>query len=123
MTYSQKSILAEKSYAFAVRIVNMSRFLSSEEKEFILAKQVLRSGTAIGALVKESKRAESKADFSHKLNIALKEAEETLYWLSLLKDTSYIDEKMYESMHKDCDELISMLVTSINTAKRNTKNK
>jgi TIGR02436 family protein len=123
MTYSQKSILTEKSYAFAVRIVNMSRFLSSEEKEFILAKQVLRSGTAIGALVKESKRAESKADFSHKLNIALKEAEETLYWLSLLKDTSYIDEKMYESMHKDCDELISMLVTSINTAKRNTKNK
>ena len=120
MTYSQKSILTEKSYAFAVRIVNMSRFLSSEEKEFILAKQVLRSGTAIGALVKESKRAESKADFSHKLNIALKEAEETLYWLSLLKDTSYIDEKIYESMANDCKELVAMLVASIKTTKNNS---
>lgn len=125
MTYSGKSTLSDKSFAFAIRIVKMSQYLMAEKKEFVLCKQVLRSGTAIGALVAESKRAESKVDFAHKLAIALKEADETDYWFSLLKETDYIDAKMYESMHKDCDELIAMLVASINTAKRNltqTKN-
>ena len=114
-----ESILVNKSYAFAIRIVNMSRYLVTEQKEYILAKQVLRSGTAIGALVTESRRAESKQDFIHKLGIALKEADETLYWIALLKDTTLIDEKMYASMSKDTNELVAMLVSSIKTAKIN----
>ena len=79
MTYSQESVLKKKSYEFAIRVVNMSQYLISENKEYILSKQVMRSGTAIGALVTESRRAESTADFIHKFNIALKEADETLY--------------------------------------------
>ena len=123
MTHSQQqeqdSILKEKSYAFAIRVVNMSRYLVTEEKEYILSKQVLRSGTAIGAMIMESKRAESKPDFIHKLGIALKEAEETQCWISLLKDTKLIDEKMYDSMSRDARELVAMLVSSVNTAKAN----
>ena len=118
---SQDSVLRKKSYAFAIRIVNMSQYLISEKKEYILSKQVLRSGTAIGALITESKRAESSADFIHKLNIALKEADETLYWISLLKDTTYIDEIMYTSISKDANQLVAMLVSSIKTAKFNLK--
>ncbi|MCL2118415.1 MAG: four helix bundle protein [Planctomycetaceae bacterium] len=121
MASSQESdsVLLNKGYAFAIRVVNMTRYLITEQKEYILAKQVLRSGTAIGALVTESKRAESKPDFIHKLSIALKEADETLYWITLLKDTEVIDEKMYASMSKDTNELIAMLVASIKTAKNN----
>jgi four helix bundle protein len=119
MTYSHESALKEKSYAFAIRVVNMSRNLVTEEKEYILSKQVLRSGTAIGALIMELKRAESKPDFIHKLGIALKEAEETQYWISLLKDTKLIDKKMYDSMSHDTKELVAMLVSSVNTAKAN----
>ena len=119
--YSQDSVLKKKSYAFAIRIVNMSQYLITEKKEYILSKQVLRSGTAIGALITESKRAESSADFIHKLNIALKEADETLYWISLLKDTRLIDEKMYGSISKDANQLIAMLVSSIKTTKLNLK--
>ena len=119
MTYSQKpdSALKEKSYSFAIRVVNMSQYLISTKKEYILSKQILRSGTAIGALIAESRRAESTVDFIHKLNIALKEADETLYWISLLKDTTFIDEKMHTSMSRDVKELIAMLVSSIKTSK------
>ena len=121
MRYLHESVLLNKSYAFAIRIVNMTRFLVTEKKEYILTKQILRSGTAIGALITESKRAESTLDFIHKLNIALKEADETQYWISLLKDTTLIDQKMYVSMSKDANELIAMLVSSIKTAKANLK--
>ena len=122
--YLQNSVLKKKSYAFAIRIVNMSQYLIAEKKEYILSKQIMRSGTAIGALITESKRAESTADFIHKLNIALKEADETFYWISLLKDTDFIDKKMYASISKDVNELIAMLVSSIKTAKINQqKNK
>ena len=119
MTYSQKpdSALKEKSYSFAIRVINMSQYLISNKKEYILSKQFLRSGTAIGALIAESRRAESTVDFIHKLNLALKEADETLYWISLLKDTTFIDEKMYASMSRDVKELIAMLVSSIKTSK------
>ncbi|MCL2116803.1 MAG: four helix bundle protein [Planctomycetaceae bacterium] len=119
----KESILRDKSYAFALRIVNLAKYLQTKKREFILSKQILRSGTAIGALVRESERAESTADFAHKLNIALKEADETDFWLSLLKDSDFMNEKSYVSISRDCQELISILVASIITAKKNAKRK
>lgn len=120
-TKRTESILHIKSYQFAVRIVNLSTFLQTEKKEYILNKQIIRSGTAIGALVRESEFAQSKADFINKLSIALKEANETDYWLCLLKDTAFIDEKSYNSLTTDCNELIALLVSSIKTVKNNQK--
>jgi four helix bundle protein len=113
-----KSILKDKSYAFAVRIVKLSQYLHTEKKEFVLSKQVLRSGTAIGALIREAEFGQSKADFISKMNIALKEANETDYWLCLLKDTDYLETKLFESLQKDCSELIAMLISTIKTAKK-----
>ena len=113
------SLLHTKSYAFALRVIQMGRFLREQQQEFILSKQVLRSGTAIGALIRESEFAQSKADFINKLNIALKEANETDYWLNLLKDSEYISLTAFTSMENDCDELIALLVSSIKTVKNN----
>lgn len=113
----RKSILKDKSYQFAIRIVKLSQFLQLEKKEFILNKQVLRSGTAIGALVREAEFAQSKADFIHKLHISLKEANETEYWLSLLFDTGYTEKSLSESLIADNKELIALLVSSIKTLK------
>lgn len=112
------SVLKDKSYGFAIRMVNAYKFLSKEH-EFIMSKQVLRSGTAIGALISETTYAQSKADFISKLSIALKEAHETQYWLCLLKDTEYLDEKLYNSLNRDLKELLQMLTASIKTAKSN----
>jgi len=112
-----KSILRDKSYAFAIRIVKLSRHLQIEKKEFVLSKQILRSGTAIGALIREAEFGQSKADFTHKMNIALKEANETEYWLSILTDTDYLDQKLFESLQSDCKELIAMLVATVKTSK------
>ncbi len=112
----KKSVLQEKSYAFAVRIVKLSKYLN-EKHEYVLNKQVLRSGTSIGAMVHEARYAESPADFIHKLSIALKETHETHYWLSLLKDTEYITQKMYDSIIGECEELIKILTASIKTTK------
>lgn len=114
-----KSVLKDKSYAFAVRTIKLVKFLQEEQKEFILSKQILRSGTAIGALIAESEFAQSKADFISKLHISLKEANETKYWLNLLKDSEYLNDKMYNSIIPDINELISMLVSSIKTSKEN----
>jgi four helix bundle protein len=111
--------LRNKSYDFAIRIVKLNRYLITEQKEFVLSKQVLRSGTAIGALIRESEFGQSKADFINKLSVGLKEANETEYWLSLIHDTNFIENKMYVSMKTDIDSLISMLVASIKTAKGN----
>ena len=113
------SIIGPKSYAFALRCIEMYRFLTTEKKEFILSKQALRSGTAIGALLKESEHGQSKADFLNKVNIALKEANETEYWLMLLKDSKYLSENEFTSIHKDCDELIRLLVSIVKTTKAN----
>ena len=113
-----KNILKEKSYAFALRVVKLYRYLC-EQHEYVLSKQVLRSGTAVGALVSEAEFGQSKADFISKLSIALKEANETLYWLCLLRDSEYIDEKMFQSIKPDIEELIKLLVSSIKTAKQN----
>ena len=107
-----------KSYNFAVRIIRLGRHLQENYREFILSKQVLRSGTAIGALVSESKYAQSRADFVHKLQIALKEANETHYWLRLLHDTDYLDKKSFESIERDNLELIRLLTSIINTSKK-----
>ena len=111
------NILHDKSYRFAVRIVKLSQYLNHEKKEFVLSKQVLRSGTAIGALVKESEFAQSSPDFINKLSIAAKEANETQYWISLLKDTEYITMQMHNSMNSDATELIKILTSIINTMK------
>ena len=111
--------MRNKSYAFALRIVRLSQYLQSEKKEFVLSKQILRSGTAIGALIREAEYGQSKTDFIHKMTIALKEANETEYWINILKDTDYIDEKLFKSLSGDCNELIKLLIASVKTAKSN----
>lgn len=115
----KEGVLKTKSYKFAIRIVRLYQFLIKNKKEFVLSKQVLRSGTAIGALVREAEFAQSKADFINKMSIALKEANETMYWLEILKDTNYIDEKLFQSLYEDCEELIKMLVSTVKTTKNN----
>jgi four helix bundle protein len=112
-----ESILKTKSYQFAILIVKLSQTLVSDNKEYVLSKQLLRSGTAIGALIREAEFAQSKADFIHKLSISLKEANETLYWLDLLKDTNYMDEENYQIHYELNKELVAILVSSIKTVK------
>ena len=109
--------LKDKSYQFAIRIVRLSQFLQQDKKEFVLSKQVLRSGTAIGALISEAEFGQSKADFTSKMSIALKEANETEYWLCLLMDTDFISENQFMSLQSDCKELIAMLVATVKTSK------
>ena len=111
-----KSLTAEKSFGFAIRIVRLYKILY-ERKEFVLSKQMLRSGTAIGALLKEAEHAQSKADFISKVNIALKEANETEYWLMLLMQTDYLNETEYNSIMADCKELLKLLISIIKTVK------
>lgn len=111
------NVIRTKSYAFAIRIVNAYKFLINSQKEFVLSKQMLRSGTAIGALVAEAHYAQSSADFLSKMSIALKEANETSYWLSLLKDTSYLEEQTYGSISADCNELVALLISIVKSVK------
>ncbi len=101
-----KGLVYAKSFVFAVRIVKRARFLQDEKREYVLSKQVLRSGTAIGALVREAEHAESKPDFVHKMNIALKEANETLNWLELLHESDYLTSEQFTSIHPDAEELV-----------------
>ena len=115
----RESITADKSLDFAVRIVNVSKYLMNESKEYILSKQLMRSGTSIGANVAEAQRGQSKADFIAKMSIALKEANETLYWLKLLHRTEYLIDKQFESLNKDLQEIISLLTASCKTANQN----
>ncbi len=109
--------LKDKSYQFGIRIVKLSQFLQQDKKEFVLSKQVLRSGTAVGALIREAEYGQSRADFTSKMSISLKEAKETEYWLSLLKDTDFINENQYMNLQSDCKELIAMLVSTVKTSK------
>ena len=111
------SVVYDKSYKFAIRVVNLCKYLRKEHNEYVLSKQILRSGTSIGALVSEGEFAQSKADFINKLSIALKEANETKYWINLLYDTDYITKQMYEDIQKDILEIISLLVKIIKTSK------
>ncbi len=114
----KESVLRTKSYAFGIRTVKLSQFLVAEHKEFVLSKQILRSGTAIGALIREAEFGISKADFRSKMSIALKEANETEYWLSLLKDTGYINAKLFNSLQRDCVELLKMLIATVKTSRK-----
>ena len=115
-------IIKTKSYAFAIRIVKLYKFLNGEKKEYVLSKQLLRCGTSVGALIREAEHAESKSDFKHKLSVAQKEINETIYWLDLLKDTNYLMSKQYESIQKDAIEIIKIITSIIKTLKYNTTN-
>lgn len=109
--------IVDKSKAFAIRIIKLYQYLTSEKQEYTLSKQVLRSGTSIGANVRESLRAQSKADFISKQNIALKEADETCYWLELLHETDFITDNVFENIYTEANEIIKLLVSIIKTAK------
>lgn len=113
----KENVIKTKSFLFAVRIVNLSKFLNYEKKEYVISKQLLRSGTSVGAMVRESEHAESKADFIHKLPISLKEANESEYWLELLKETNYISNSEFESLQKDINEILRLLISIIKTSK------
>ncbi|MBR6673588.1 MAG: four helix bundle protein [Mailhella sp.] len=113
---SNDSILKQKSMAFARRIVRLYQFLSKEKQEYVMSKQVLRSGTSIGANIAEAIYGSSRKDFVAKLYIAEKESAETLYWLELLNSCDYIPDNLYQSLRKDCRELLSMLAASIKSS-------
>lgn len=117
------SIIQQKSRDFAIRIINCYRFLTEQKHEQVMSKQLLRCGTSIGANTRESKNAQSRMDFLNKLNIALKEADETEYWLDLLHETKYLDDTMYNSINDDCGELIRILTTIIRKIKDNPQGK
>ena len=119
----KESVLSVKSYSFALRIIKLYQSMASEKKEFVLPKQILRSGTSIGANIEESVHAQSKLDFIHKLSIAQKEACETNYWLRLLRDSDFIKPKLAESLLEDCEKLQRIFTSSIKTAKLNQRSK
>ena len=117
MTVMEQTV-ERKSFLFAIRIVNLSKYLHTAKKEFVLSRQLLRAGTSIGANVAEAEQAQSKADFISKMDIALKEAAETNYWLRLLHATDYLSETEFPSIYSDCRELEKMLTSIVKTAKR-----
>ncbi len=112
-----ENVIVDKSKAFALRIIKLYNYLQCEKREYVMAKQILRSGTSIGANVRESRRGQTKPDFYAKLNISLKEADETAYWLELLHESGYIGNKMFDSIYTDCQELIKILVSITKTQK------
>jgi four helix bundle protein len=114
----KESILKEKSFSFATRIVQLCMYLRKEKAAFVLSNQILRCGTSIGAVIREAEYAESLKDFVHKLSISLKEANECKYWLELLFATDYLTNELYQSLEKDCTELLKLLTASIRTVKQ-----
>ena len=114
-----KDVLREKSLCFAVRIVKLAGYLNDQKRPYVLTKQILRSGTSIGACMREAGSAESKADMAHKFAIAQKEADETVYWLELLFHSELLERNLYESLSEDALELLKLLRASIITLKRN----
>lgn len=119
----RKNIILEKTAAFSIRIVNAERYLRIQKKEVVMSKQLLRSGTSIGANCAESQNAQSPADFISKLSIALKEADETRYWLNLLHQSNYINEETYDSIINDVNEIIAILTRIIISTKNNNPEK
>ena len=117
----KENILKTKSFEFAVRIIHLYKYLKADQKEYVLSNQLIRSGTCVGAIVREAEHAESLKDFIHKLSIGLKEANESKYWLDLLVVTDFINKKMYESLNQDCEELLKLLTSSIKTSKLRIK--
>lgn len=114
-----KSIIKDKSFKFSIEIVTIYKFLVESKKEYVLSKQLLRSGTAVGALVREAQNAESKADFIHKLAIAQKECDETIYWVELLNATNYLTENEFNNLKGLATELLKMIRSAILTTKKN----
>jgi len=118
----EDNVLVVKSFAFAVRVVNLYKYLCNEKREFVLSKQLLRSGTSVGANISESQDAQSKNDFISKLSISLKEARESKYWIELLKETDYLTDKEANNILKDLIEIIKLLVSTIKSTKENQNN-
>ncbi|MBR4730832.1 MAG: four helix bundle protein [Prevotella sp.] len=116
---ADNNIVAEKSIDFAIRIVNCYNYLREKKKEDVISKQMLRSGTSIGANIHEGTQAQSPADFISKMSIALKEASETSYWLTILSRTDFLENDAYDSLKSDLDEIIRILISSIKTTKKN----
>ncbi|WP_409415480.1 four helix bundle protein [Flavobacterium sp. PS2] len=114
-----ESIVKTKSFELAIRGVNFYKWMVSEKKEFIMSKQFLRSITSVGANVREAVNAQSKPDFIHKLSIAQKECDESMYWLEILKETDYVSGIEFESMHQQCNEVLKIIRSIIITSKRN----
>ena len=115
----EENLILQKSKAFALRIIKLSQYLNDEKKEYVLSRQVLKSGTSTGANVKEAVRAQSTADFLSKMQIALKEASETEYWLELLTESEYITGNAADSVLQDCRELIRIITSIVRTTKEN----
>ena len=111
------NVIVDKSKEFALRTIKLYKYLCDEKKEYILSKQLLRSGTSIGANIKEAIRGQSKADFIFKLNISLKEASETEYWIELLYESEFITKPQFDSIYTDCIEIIKILTSIINSSK------
>lgn len=114
--------LKVKSFQFALKIVKLYTFLSEQKREYVLSKQLLRSGTSIGANIREAQNAQSKADFIHKFSISQKECDETLYWLELLNQSGFLEEKDFDTIYAEAMELLKMLRSSILTTKQNIHN-
>jgi four helix bundle protein len=114
---AKESIVREKAFKFAIRIVKLNQFLSTEKKEFVLSKQIVRSGTSIGVNIEEADGAISKIEFSNKISISYKEARETSYWLRLLQATDFIEKHLFDSLAAECDELCKLLFAIIKTTR------
>ena len=119
--YRKNNIIYNKSFEFAIEIVNLYKMLANKKKEFVMSKQILRSGTSVGANVREADNAESKADFIHKMSIAQKEADESIYWLELLYRTYYIEKETFENLYKNAVEIIKIIKAINITSKKNRK--
>ena len=115
----KENAVLDKSFRFAIRVIRLYQYLCDVKKEYVLSKQMLRSGTSVGANVREANNGESKADFIHKMGIAQKEADETMYWLELMKETGYLTVSEFTSVHSDAGELLKMIRSIILTAKSN----
>ena len=118
----KQNILKDKSFQLAIRVVNLYKYLKKQHGEYILSQQIIRSGTCVGAIIREAEHAESTKDFIHKLSIGLKEANETKYWLDLLLATEFINKRMYNSINQDCEELLKLLIASVKTSKQRLSN-
>lgn len=118
----KENVVKNKSFGFAIRIVRLYQFLVTDKKEFVLSKQLLRSGTSVGAMVREAEHAETKKDFIHKMAIAQKEINESIYWLELMKETDYLSVKEFESLNVDAIEIIKLITSIIKSTKFNIDN-
>ena len=115
----KENVVKDKSFAFAIRVVKLYQYLCADKKEYVLSKQLLRSGTSVGAMVREAEHAQSTPDFIHKMAIAQKEINETIYWLELLNATDYLTLEQFESINKDAIEVIKLITSIIKTVKNN----